>query len=98
MEQPKLQKTIWLYYAIGFLNSLSFFGAVLVPFFTNWGHISLFQVQLLQSWYMAWAFLLDVPTGVLADQIGRKYILSLGCFFLAVGSLLYGTLPYFSIF
>ena len=89
---------VWRYYLFSFLASLSFYTAVLVPFYTDWGHISLAQVQFLQAWMMFWAVLLEVPTGVIADRFGRKYSTALGCFFAFISTVLYGTVPLFEFF
>ncbi len=53
--------TIRRYYAFCFVKQMAFFSAVLVPFFTEWGRISLASAQFLQSWFMLWLFVLD-PT------------------------------------
>lgn len=90
--------TIWRYYAFSFFKDFAFFSAVLVPFFTQWGHISLTQVQVLQSWFMLWFFLLEIPTGVVADYLGRKYSLTLGGLVVAIAVLIYGSVPEFKIF
>jgi len=75
-----------------------FFSAVLVPFFTDWGKIDLFQIQLLQSWFSLWLFILEVPTGAVADIWGRKYSLGLGTLVTAIGVLIYGSVPRFEFF
>jgi MFS family permease len=85
-------------YLYAFFKNFAFFSAVLVPFFTDWGHISLFQVQLLQSWFSIWVFVLEVPTGAIADKLGRKYSLILGSLFIAVATIIYGSIPSFGIF
>lgn len=95
--QP-IRKTIWKYYIFTFLLNLHFFSAVLVPFFTQWGGISLAQVQLVQSWFMLWTFLLEVPTGVIADKFGRKYSIAIGSLVLVLGALIYGSKPQFEVF
>ena len=97
MHTP-INKTIWRYYVFSFLRSCAFFSPVLIPFFTQWGGISLIQVQLLQSWYMLWIFLLEIPTGVVADYLGRKYSLILGSLVVACAAVLYGSIPRFEIF
>lgn len=85
-------------YVYAFFKNFAFFSAVLVPFFTDWGHISLFQVQLLQSWFSIWVFVLEIPTGAVADKIGRKHSLVLGAIFIAVATIIYGSIPSFAIF
>lgn len=89
---------IWRYYAYSCLSNLWFISAILVPFFTIWGHVSLFQVQLLQSWYSFWYFLFEVPTGIIADKIGRKYTLTIGAVLCAVGLIVYSIQPNFIYF
>ncbi len=93
-----LAHTIHRYYTYNFLRDLFFLSAVLVPFFTDWGGITLFQVQLLQSWFMLWVFLLEIPTGAVADFIGRKYSLALGALATSAGALLYGSIARFEMF
>ncbi len=92
------RSNIWRYYAFTFVEGSAFLSAVLVPFFTDWGHISLLQVQTLQSWFMVWNFILEVPTGAIADFIGRKYSLALGGFATAIAVVVYSSVPDFRIF
>jgi len=94
----KFKGITWRYYVFSFLAGLSFYTAALIPFYTNWGHISLTQVQFLQAWLMFWAFVLEVPTGVIADKFGRKYSVALGCLMTFFSFLIYGSFPYFSAF
>lgn len=54
------------------LTMLHFFAGALVPFFTEWGGLTLPQLFLLQGWFFLWIFLLEVPTGAVADKYGRK--------------------------
>lgn len=85
-------------YLYAFFKNFAFFSAVLVPFFTDWGHISLFQVQLLQSWFSIWVFALEIPTGAIADKIGRKHSLTLGSATIALATFIYGIVPSFAVF
>ncbi len=85
-------------YVYSFFKNFAFFSAVLVPFFTDWGHISMFQVLILQSWFSVWVFVLEIPTGAIADKIGRKHSLVLGAIMIAIATLVYGSIPSFPIF
>lgn len=58
----------------------------------------MFQVQVLQSWFMFWHFVLEVPTGVVADFFGRKRSVLIGLAFYGLGFLLYGIFPNFFAF
>lgn len=85
-------------YLYSFFKNFAFFSAVLVPFFTDWGGLTLFQVQLLQSWFAIWVFLLEIPTGAVADKVGRKHSLALGSLIIALAVLIYGSFPIFWVF
>ena len=49
-----------------------FISSVLVPFYRDWGGLTLGQILLVNAWFMVWNFLLEVPTGTVADVWGRK--------------------------
>jgi MFS family permease len=71
---------------------------VVTPFFREWGHLSFTQIFLLQSWFMLMNFLLEVPTGAVADRFGRKASIAAGCFLMAAASLVYGSVPMLAVF
>jgi len=98
MNLNNLKGTIWRYYLFGFLRDFSLFSAVLIPFYTQWGDISLTQVQILQSWFMLWIFILEIPTGIIADYLGRKYSMAMGAVVISIAALIYGSVPSFQIF
>jgi len=77
---------------------MHFFAAVMVPFYTDWGGLKLSQILFLNSWFMLWNFILEVPTGTIADFLGRKFSLALGCVMAAGAALLYVSQPNFYIF
>ncbi len=80
-------------YCIRLLFWMQFFAAVLVPFYTDWGGISLQQVFLLNAWFFLCSFLFEVPTGTVADYLGRKWSLFLGSAVAMGGVLLYASKP-----
>jgi MFS family permease len=81
-----------------FFANLHFVGGVLVPFFTDWGGINLTQIMVLQSWFMLWIFVLEVPSGAVADYLGRKHALVLACIVNIIAALVYGSVPNFFVF
>jgi len=85
-------------YVFKFFVSLHFIGGVLVPFFTDWGGINFTQVMILQSWFMLWIFLLEIPTGTVADYLGRKQSLILASGVNLIAALVYASIPNFYIF
>lgn len=86
-------KYVKLFYLFQFITGLHFIAAVLTPFYTDWGHTTLAVAQTLQSWFALCLFLLEVPTGIIADRFGRKYSIFAGCITLTVGSTIYGSFP-----
>lgn len=85
----------------GFLKNLRFFEPFLILFFIEIGGLSLFEVGVLISIREIIIYLVEIPSGVIADSYGKKlqlvmcflfYILSFAIFFLG------GFFPYFWIF
>jgi len=54
--------------------------------------------MILQSWYMFWIFIFEMPTGAIADFLGRKKSLILGCFSVLLAVTLYVIVPNFYLF
>ncbi len=93
-----IKSTIWRYYAFCFLKDFGLFSAVLIPFYTQWGGVSIAWAQILQAWFSLWIFFLEVPTGAIADYLGRKYSLALGALVVGMATLVYGSIPNLYIF
>ncbi|UPT73666.1 MAG: MFS transporter [Elusimicrobiota bacterium] len=73
------------------LTMMHFFAGALVPFFTDWGGLTLPQLFLLQGWFFLWIFLLEVPTGAVADKYGRKTSIVCATACLIAATALYAT-------
>ena len=105
MEHPiavdagrRKRRNIRLCYAFDVLLNLHFTSAILVPFFTQWAHLSFTQMHLIQTWFLLWMFVLEVPTGVVADRFGKRFSVALGAFVGAIGLFIYGLIPNFWLF
>jgi predicted MFS family arabinose efflux permease len=85
-------------YLYKFLVSVHFIAGVLVPFYTEWGKISFSQVMWLQSWFVLWIFVLEVPTGAVADRFGRKASLLCGSAASVLAVAVYVSKPDFAVF
>lgn len=92
------RKTVWKFYIFQFFAGLHFFAAVLVPLYTDWSHVGLATGQALQSWFTFWVFVMEIPTGIVADKYGRKLSLFLGCLVSMVATLVYGIYPNLILF
>lgn len=85
-------------YLFKFFSSLHLIGGIIIPFFRDWGGINFTQILFLQSWFSFWIFILEVPTGAVADFLGRKQSLALGAVINAVAAVIYGSYPGFYVF
>ena len=72
------EANIRLAYAFHFFMGLHFIGGILIPFFMFWGKITFFQLMMLEAIFVISRFILEIPTGALADRCGRKPSLYLG--------------------
>ena len=77
-------------YLVNFLRNLHFFGAVAIPFFLDWANISYTRIFILEAFFMFWIFVLEIPTGVVADKYGRKASIILGGLFSAISISIFG--------
>ena len=66
-------------YLFSFIKSLQFFGSLAVPFYLQRLGFSYTQMFLMETVFSVCLFLLEVPTGVIADKFGRKASIFLGC-------------------
>jgi MFS family permease len=96
--REKFKANIMKSYFYRFLRSFMLLSGVLVPFFTVWGGISFFQIMILQAIFTTCVFLFEVPTGVVADKLGRKTSLFLAGIIGSIGALIYGSHPSFWVF
>lgn len=92
------EANLWKLKGIRLLFWMHFFAAVLIPFYTDWAGLKLSEVLFLNSWFMLWNFLLEIPTGTVADFLGRKASLMAGCLSGAAAALLYVSKPDIYIF
>jgi MFS family permease len=83
-----IEKNVRTYYFYSTFSELLILGPVLVLFLTAKG-LSFTEIMLLQSISAISVFIFEVPTGALADKVGRKYSVILGAFLWAVGLFLY---------
>lgn len=94
----RMKSNIPKIYWFAFFSSFLLVSSVLIPFFTEWGKISFTQVMILQSWYLLWVFLLEIPTGAIADFLGKRLSIILGSLAYIFGIIAYSVYPDFSLF
>jgi MFS family permease len=83
-------RTIRLYLLLQllFTGASSFAGATYVMFLIHHG-LNLFQVNLVNVVFMMTLFLMEIPTGAIADTWGRKASFVLACLVMSLGMYLY---------
>jgi MFS family permease len=77
-------------YVATFLKNLQFFGPISVPYFIDWLRVDYTRMFVLQAWFLFWVFVLEIPTGVVADKFGRKRSVAFGCVLFAADLLFFG--------
>ncbi|MFX1314627.1 MAG: MFS transporter [Promethearchaeota archaeon] len=85
----------FLYY---FLLGIHTVRGVMIPYFTVWGKLTFFELMILQSYFMMVIFLLEIPSGAIADFLGRNKALSLSALSLTFAALFYSIIPNFFLF
>jgi MFS family permease len=92
------KSNIYKMYLVNFLKNLQFFGAVAIPFFLDWAKVDYTRIFILEASFMFWVFVLEIPTGIVADKFGRKASLILGGLFAAISISIYGIINNYWIF
>lgn len=71
---------------------------VYIPFMMDWGGLTFFQIMILQSYFMLMIFLLEIPSGAIADHIGRNIALMLSALSVAIAAFTYSIAPNLLLF
>ncbi|MEA3343988.1 MAG: MFS transporter [archaeon] len=85
----QLEKNIPKYYLFMALRYGMFFFIPIFVLYLKTKGITMTQVMLLQAVYCIMVFALEIPTGAIADQVGRKKTIAIGSAFGAAGILYY---------
>jgi len=97
-DPHQLAGNLWKLNLIRALFWTHFISSVLIPFYRDWGGLTLQMILAVNAWFMIWNFLLEIPTGTVADVWGRKASLALGCLLGIVAALIYISAPSLSRF
>jgi len=86
----RMRRNLWLCYLGNALKNIQFFGALTLPYFFDWTGIDFTRIFWLQAWFVGWTFLLEIPTGVVADRYSRTLSVALGCLAFAADLAIFG--------
>ena len=98
INERAYKSVLFKIYAYKFFAWFHMFSAIIIPFFTEWAHLSILEFMLLESWCMLCMFIFEIPTGGIADYIGRKNTLQIGLLIQAIGFGVYVSMPNFYIY
>lgn len=85
-------------YIFNIFANIHFSFSLVIPFFLEWGSLSYTQIFFLQSWFLAWNFILEIPSGIFADHAGNKKSLVIGSAIGGIGLFIYGFSSGFTIY
>jgi MFS family permease len=94
--KKRLARNPHLYYIVGFMVNMEFNIPIWVGFYSR--YLNFTQIALLNAWDYIVSVLLEVPTGALADLIGRKKTIMLGWVLIGIGNLCIAFLSHFPSF
>ncbi|MDA1079577.1 MAG: MFS transporter [bacterium] len=94
-QASRLQRNIWLIYITAALQSAWFWVPIWVLFYLRFTDYA--GIGLLESIMIISVTLSEIPTGAVADLLGKRKTLILGFFLFAVGNVLMGFAPSFAV-
>ena len=78
MTTQEAEKNVRLYYWFRLLDEPLFWGPILITFISRVSGMSLSQIYVMESICVVGLFLLEIPSGALADLIGRRKTILIG--------------------
>jgi len=87
-QNQRLKSNIWKFYLYRIFSCIIFVSPIFILFYQENG-LSMTQIMILQSVYTATIILAILPSGIVADHIGRKKVLIANAFFYTLGWLIY---------
>ncbi len=98
LRNEAYKKVLHKIYIYKFTSWFHMFSPVLIPFFTGWAKLSIFKITILESWCMLCMLLVEIPTGGIADYLGRKKTMQMGLVVQALGFAVYVSMPNFYVY
>ncbi len=84
-----LRRNVRLFYVFGFARDFTPLLAVWVVYLTDFRHLTLSQVAIMEALFWGVKLALEVPSGAIADRFGRKATFLFGNAFEVAGTLLF---------
>jgi len=96
--KKKISRNIWKFYLYGFILGIHTVRGVYYPYMTVWGGLTFFEMMLLQSYFMFMIFILEIPSGAIADYLSRKTAMALSALFVVSAAFTYSIFPNIFLF
>jgi len=94
----KIKANITKFYIFVFIFGIHTVRGVYFPYMTVWGGLTFFEMMILQSYFMVMIFIFEIPSGAIADYIGRKTALSLSAASIILAAFTYSITPNIALF
>ena len=94
----KIKANITKFYIFVFIFGIHTVRGVYFPYMTVWGGLTFFEMMILQSYFMVMIFIFEIPSGAIADYIGRKTALSLSAVCIISAAFTYSIYPSIVLF
>ncbi|MBY9014302.1 MAG: MFS transporter [Candidatus Lokiarchaeota archaeon] len=97
-SKNKFSGNIWKFYLYAFIFGIHTVRGVYYPYMTVWGGLTFFEMMLLQSYFMFMIFILEIPSGAIADHLSRKTALALSALCVVSAAFTYSIFPNIFLF
>jgi cyanate permease len=92
------RSNIYKYYFFSFIVGIHTVRGVFFAYMTDWGGLTFFGIMALQSYFMFVIFLFEIPSGAIADYLGRKMALILSSISVIGAAFMYSIIPNIFLF
>jgi MFS family permease len=92
------KSNIYKFYIVSFILGIHTVRGVYIPYMMEWGGLTFPQIMILQSYFMFMIFLFEIPSGAIADRIGRNIALMLSALSVVAAAFMYSIVPHIGLF
>jgi len=93
VQRSKYKSNINKLYFFNFFVGFSLISGILIPFYLIYGGFTFFEFMLLQSYYALIVIILEIPCGLIADRVSKKFALMLAGISYLLIPFVYGIAP-----
>jgi len=97
-DKRKCRLNIYKAYLYHFILGIHTVRAVYFIYMTVWGGLTFPEQMILQSYFMFMIFLFEIPSGAIADYLGRKKALMLSALTVILAAFVYSIIPNIFLF